>query len=111
MQTLSRDEAVRRIYTSGGQIFGVSFIKRSTGELRIMSARLGVHSYLKGGRRSYDPKEHGLICVFDLNAKGYRSIPVEGLLSLSLNGEEYAVKDPVPTSLFPETDGPYSMGQ
>ena len=72
-----------------GRIFGVSFIKRSTGELRHMRARVGVKSHLRGGKKGYDAEVKNLLTVFDVDANGYRSIPLEGIQSLTINNQRF----------------------
>lgn len=89
-------EAIQAIYASGGEIFTVEFVKRSTGEVRKMNARLGVTKHLKGGDLKYDPKEHALITVFDMQKKGYRSIATEGITKLTLGGETHDVVPETP---------------
>lgn len=74
------------IIKSNGKFFSVVFVKRTTGEIRQMTARLGVKSYLKGGVLSYDAKSLGLITAFDVAKKDYRSIPIENILKF--NGQE-----------------------
>ena len=76
---------------SDGRIFSVEFIKRSTGELRIMTARTGVKKHLQGGLKSYNPAQHNLLTVFDMDAKGYRSIPVEAIQRLSVGGQTFDI--------------------
>jgi len=74
---------------SDGKIFQVEFIKRTTGELRKMRCRLGVKKYLKGGVKKYASKDKQLLTVFDMDAKGYRSIPVEGIRLLKVGGQSF----------------------
>ena len=76
---------------SDGSIFGVEFVKRTTGELRKMKCRLGVKKHLKGGTQAYDAKSKGLLPVFDMEAKGYRSIPVDAVQSLSVHGQKFSL--------------------
>ncbi len=38
-----------------GRIFTVVYKKRTNGEERTMTCRLGVHKHLKGGELGYDP--------------------------------------------------------
>ena len=83
---MTRDQAIELINNSKGRIFAVKFVKRSTGELRLMSCRTGVHNYLKGGMAAYDPAEKALISVFDMHKRGYRSIPTEGISQLKVDG-------------------------
>lgn len=72
-----------------GHIFTVEFIKRTTGELRKMKCRTGVKKHLKGGTLAYSPKDNGLLTVYDLEAKGYRSIPVQNVQRLSVGGQTF----------------------
>jgi len=72
-----------------GKIFQVEFIKRTTGELRKMKCRLGVKKYLRGGKKTFSPKDKQLLTVFDMEAKGYRSIPVEGIRLLKIGGQSF----------------------
>lgn len=74
---------------SDGAIFYVEFIKRSTGELRKMRCRLGVKKHLKGGSRAYNPAKKNLLAVFDMDERGYRSIPLEGIRRLSVGGQHF----------------------
>ena len=74
---------------SDGRIFSVEFIKRSTGELRTMTDRVGVKKHLQGGTKSYNPAQHNLLTVFDMDARGYRSIPIESVQRLSVGGQVF----------------------
>ena len=74
---------------SDGAIFSVEFIKRSNGELRKMVCRLGVTKHLRGGEKAYDAKQHNLLTVFDMEKEGYRSIPVESIQKLTVNGQAF----------------------
>ena len=87
---MTRQEATQRILTSGGKIFAVRFIKRTTGEVREMVCRREVVSHLKGEMGSgpaYNHTEHNLISVFDMTKRAYRSVPVEGITTLKVAGE------------------------
>ena len=72
---------------SDGTIFSVDFIKRGNGKLRKMTCRLGVKKHLKGGSQAYDSKKRNLLTVFDMENKGYRSIPVEAIQRLSVHSQ------------------------
>lgn len=76
---------------ANGKIFGVSFIKRTTGELRTMSCRLGVKKFLRGGKLAYSPSEKQLLTVFSMNDNGYRSIPLDSIKSVSVSGQSFVV--------------------
>jgi hypothetical protein len=89
-RTLTRfNRANLRNLVQDGQIFSVEFIKRTTGELRRMVCRLGVKKHLRGGTAAYDAREHNLLTVFDMEKNGYRSIPVEAVLSLTVHGHTF----------------------
>lgn len=72
-----------------GKIFYVEFFKRSTGEIRKMRCRRGVTKHLKGGKLAYDPRGRQLLTVFDMESQGYRMIPADNILKLSVGGEKY----------------------
>jgi hypothetical protein len=81
----------RAIETTGGRIFSVSFVRRSDGVERTLLGRLGVTALLRGGEPAYEPADHGLITVFDMQNRDYRSVPIEGIRALSLDGERMRV--------------------
>lgn len=66
-----------------GKIFTVTFIKRLTGEKRIMNARLYVKKHLKGGEKKYNDIDHKLVTVYDMKCKGYRCIPLDTVISIN----------------------------
>ena len=72
-----------------GHIFSVDFIKRTTGETRHMVCRIGVKSHLKGGKKSFSDTEKNLLTVFDVQKNGYRSIPLENIIRVKINGRTY----------------------
>lgn len=83
---------IRRLISqlAGNTIFGVTFRRRSDGELRNMVCRLSAPSYVKGEHglgRAYDPIEYGLLTVFDMQRHGWRSVPVENVIRLQVRGE------------------------
>lgn len=73
------------------KIFKVEFIKRTTGELRVMRCRYNVKKHLKGGKLGYDPKEKDLSIVFDVDKEEYRAINLNELKNLHINGRSYIV--------------------
>lgn len=84
---MTTTQAVEFITGTHGRIFAVEFVKRSTGELRLMNCRTDVSKYVTGAGLSYDPKAKGLITVFDMCKHGYRSIPVDGIQRIKVDGE------------------------
>jgi len=90
-RTLKRKDVEQFLINTKGGFFGVTFIKRTTGEIRKMNARLNVKKHLKGGQRAYDPKAHNLIFCFDMVSGGYRCIPLEGVKEIRFNSNIYKV--------------------
>jgi len=86
-------EAAEMIRNSNGAIFGVDFVKRTTGEVRKMTARLGVKKHLKGGEAAYDAAAKNLIFVYDIAAKGYRTIALDAIKAVRFGGEQYEVEE------------------
>lgn len=87
--TTTRETAktIRRL--AGGKIFGCTFTKRTTGELRTMQCRLGVSKGVTGAGMAYDPEEKGLLPVYDMAHAGYRMIPLDAIQSITVSGETY----------------------
>lgn len=93
------------------EIFVIKFIKRTTGEIRTMRAMKGVKKYVSGKGASYDAASKGLVTVWDFDKmkelmdgglskeeagpKSYRSIPLELILEISVNGETHVIQSPV----------------
>jgi hypothetical protein len=91
LQNISKLEAAQKIRDTKGRMFTVTFIKKSNGEKRVMNARLGVKAYLRGGVLPYDPNTKGLIPVYDIQAKDYKMINIQGIINLKTGGIEYNV--------------------
>lgn len=72
-----------------GKIFAVEFVKRTDGTIREMLCRTGVTKGTHGGSMGYDPANHGLLSVYDMQKKGFRSIPVDAIIHLSMDGQRY----------------------
>ena len=85
----------RELLSYKGKMFTAIFIKRSDGSLRSLNGMTGVRKYTVGGELPYSPKEKELIPVYDLKLgpgrQGYRTIPLEGLKALKINGKKYKI--------------------
>lgn len=75
----------------GGQIFTTTHIKKN-GDTRVMNCRKGVHKHTQGGSLSFNPKERGLIGVYDLIAKGYRFVNRKTLQGIKYKGISHKIK-------------------
>lgn len=92
MKVLTKGEAAALIAATKGRLFGVSFVKRTDGSVRKMTARLGVKSALRGGDPAYNATNKGLVVVYDTTKRDYRAIPLDAILTLSTGGEKYEVR-------------------
>ena len=77
------------INRTNGKFFSVTFIKRADGSKRKMLCRTGVKKYTNGEGMKYSPKDKGLIPVYDLQKKGYRSIPINGIVTFTAHGTDF----------------------
>ena len=96
--TINKAQAKNLIVNSNGGFFTVTFIKRTTGEVRTMNCTSNYKKLLKGGQAKYNALERDLVVVMDVakHKKGesaIRSIPLDSLLKLSISNEEYLVTD------------------
>lgn len=94
-------EAVTWICNQASKIFTVRFVKRTDGTVREMTCRLGVmiRKGLADGERAYEPDQKNLIWVYDFKCaqKGEaarRSIPIEGLQAVKIDGQWISVQQP-----------------
>ncbi len=77
------------IQQTRGKFFTVQFVKRTTGEIRKMNCRTGVSKGVTGVGKTYDAKEKGLVTVWDTQAKNFRSINLDGIISITSQGVEW----------------------
>ena len=71
------DKIGELIDQTNGRAFLIRFVKND-GEERTMRCRTGVRKHLvPGGRRAYDPAQHGLRFVFDFDRRAYRACPAD----------------------------------
>lgn len=68
----------------GGRAFKVTFVKRTTGDVREMVCQLKQYAtaQMKGGVLAYDPKDHDLLGVWDVQKRGFRSVDCRTVISI-----------------------------
>jgi hypothetical protein len=74
-----------------GRAFTVTFTKRSDGTKRLMNCRYGVYNKLKGGQAPFSFEDKNLHSVYDLVSHDYRSIPLDTIEQVVLEGVKYEV--------------------
>lgn len=87
-----------RNLVGNGKIFRVEFIKRTDGLPRIMLARVGVKAD-GGGELNYNPKDHELATVFDMQKLAWRNIPLDNIYRMKASGVEYRIRGSIVTKL------------
>ena len=120
-ETITTKEAARRVRESGGKLFGVTFIKRSTGSRRHLVGRIapkgGWKTGTKGGSLKFNPADHDLLHVREfvtdpqttrLGGDGkdrsqfvgngnigtqFRHVPIENIRELRIGGQRFTVED------------------
>lgn len=80
-------------HLAGNTVFSCRFIKRTTGEERLIVCRLGVTHKGSGGERAYNPVDKGLLPVWDMQKQAYRSISLDSIVSIKIAGVEYDMED------------------
>ena len=76
----SSDELVKMVKSTKGMFFSCTFIKKD-GSKRVMNGRIGCHKGIKGVGRKF--KKENLVTVFDAQAKEYRMINVDTMLTFN----------------------------
>lgn len=92
MNTIEKAQVHGFLRSLNGKFFTVEFIKRSTGEIRVMRATTNYQSKLAGGDLAYDANAKSLIPVWDMDKKAFRSIPTDAVLRIVALGNTYEVK-------------------
>ena len=85
----SSDEMVKMIKSTKGKWFSCTFIKKD-GTKRVMNGRIGCHKGVKG-TSNRKPKEN-LVTVFDAQAKEYRMVNVDTMLTFNCGNFTWKVE-------------------
>lgn len=90
---MKRDGVHKFLRSLNGKFFTVEFVKRTTGEYRVMRATTNYESKTVGGSLSYDADAKSLIPVWDLDKKAFRSIPTDAVKVIRALGATVTVID------------------
>ena len=85
----SSDEMVKMIKSTKGKWFSCTFIKKD-GTKRVMNGRIGCHKGVKG-TSNRKPKEN-LVTVFDAQAKEYRMVNVDTMLTFNCGNFNWEIE-------------------
>ena len=89
---MTRKELILKA-TENGKGVGLGFIKRSTGKLRTGAFRRGVVKGITGEGLKFRPSEYDLITLYDMNAKGYRNVPLDSLVYVKGLGKIWEISE------------------
>jgi len=90
---ISPEDVVSTLDGSNGRFMSVKFVKRTDNSMRSMNCRRGVKKGIKGGGASTkDRRRRGLYTVYDMVAKGWRSINISGVHEIRMNKTIYTVR-------------------
>ena len=85
----SSDEMVKMVKSTKGKWFSCTFIKKD-GSKRVMNGRIGCHKGVKGIGRKF--QKDNLVTVFDAQAKEYRMINVDTMLTFNCGNFTWKVE-------------------
>lgn len=91
MLSINQDKALTLIRKTKGRVFTALFTKVD-GTKRKMNCRVGVSKHVNGNGLAYNPADHNLITVFDMHAKDYRTLSLDRIIALQINGKFYVVE-------------------
>lgn len=77
---------------SKDKILSVTFIKRTTGQLRTLTGRKGVTKGITGQGLSFDPQSKGLLVLFDITKDQFRMVNLETICRIKMDGQVYQVE-------------------
>ena len=91
MKTINRTRAKELIKKSKGKIFAATFTKVD-GSHRLMNARLKKYISKTGRKAPYKAEDYNLIPIYDMKSKGWRSLNINTIITLSINKTKYIIK-------------------
>ena len=104
MQTINRTKAKELIKQSKGLIFSTTFLKVD-GSHRLMNARLKKYISKTGRKAPYKAENYDLIPIYDMKSKGWRSLNLKTLITLSINKQKYLIEQEQESHFELDKDG------
>ena len=92
MKFLKREELVSKIGEQNGRFFTIAF-RKLDGSFRSLNGRTGVKKHSNGGKLKFDPEEHNLVNLYDVQNKGYRFANLDTAIALNAEHKTYVVTD------------------
>ena len=82
---ITKDQAYLLMSATKGTIFTVAYTKKD-GSTRVLNGRSGVTKGVNGNGLKYDPAKKGLLTVYDIQAKGYRTVNLNTVMNIRFKG-------------------------
>lgn len=77
-------------FFGGGKFATVTFIKKD-GTKRTLNGKTKVNQQINGNGPSYDAESHGQIRIFDMVAKGWRTVTASQVKEVRTGGVRYVI--------------------
>lgn len=97
-KAISRADLVRILKGKRGKMLTIAYRKKD-GSLRILNTVTGVRKNITGAGLKYDPEKHGYIILYDLKAKGYRTVNINTVGDVRMDKQVYTVTESM--QMFP----------
>ena len=90
-KVLDRTRVEKVISDNKGKFFSCEFTKKD-GSVRKIHGRTGVKKYLKGGVNKVQKQSNSLMTVWEKEVADYRSVNLNTMTKLTLQGVSYRIK-------------------
>jgi len=94
---ISREDLVRILKGKRGKMLTVAYRKKD-GSLRILNTVTGVRKDITGAGLKYDPDKYGYIILYDLKAKGYRTVNINTIGDVRMDKQVFTVTEGMNTT-------------
>lgn len=87
---IARENVKVKIQGQKNKLMSGVFVKKDSTE-RKMTFRLGVKKDLRGGSNKVEAEDRSYLTVYDMKAKGYRTLNLRTLKEIKISGVRYDV--------------------
>lgn len=92
-ESISRARAIEYLNNETDGLIFSCFFQKKDGTFRKMVCRRGVRKGVRGVGMNYDPASKGLICVYDMENKGFRMVNAKTLVQFIIHGRLFLIRD------------------
>jgi len=89
---ISREDLVKILKGKRGKMLTIAYRKKD-GSLRIINTVTGVRKNITGKGLTYDPDKYGYIILYDLKAKGYRTVNLNTIGDVKMDKQIFTVTE------------------